>query len=69
VRSPQGAEADQASHGRDPLDQSVLKLALAAKTDALITGDRDLLALAGAFAVPILAPAALRNRLSKDTEL
>ena len=40
-----------------------LELALAARADALITGDADLLALADSFAVPILSPAALRKRL------
>ena len=47
---------------RDPFDRPFLELALAAKADALLTGDKDLLALAGAFAVPILAPAAFRER-------
>ena len=50
---------------RDPFDRPFLELALAAKADALITGDKDLLALAGAFAVPILAPAAFRNRIGR----
>ncbi len=48
---------------RDPFDRPFLELALAARADALITGDKDLLALAGVFAVPILAPAAFRNRI------
>lgn len=47
---------------RDPFDRPFLELALAAKADALLTGDKDLLALAAAFAVPILAPAAFRER-------
>ena len=47
---------------RDPFDRPFLELALAAKADALVSGDKDLLALAGAFAVPILTPAAFRNR-------
>ena len=55
-------------HCRDPFDRPFLELALAAKADALVTGDKDLLALAGAFAVPILAPAAFRNRLPKNAE-
>jgi putative PIN family toxin of toxin-antitoxin system len=53
---------------RDPFDRPFLELALAAKAAALLTGDKDLLALAGAFAVPILAPAAFRHRLPEDTE-
>ena len=48
---------------RDPFDQPFLELALAARADALITGDADLLALADSFAVPILSPAALRKQL------
>jgi putative PIN family toxin of toxin-antitoxin system len=48
---------------RDPFDRPFLELALAGKADALLTGDKDLLALAGVFTVPILAPAAFRNRL------
>jgi len=40
---------------RDPDDQPVLRTLLAAKADYLITGDKDLLALAGQY--PILAPA------------
>jgi putative PIN family toxin of toxin-antitoxin system len=49
---------------RDPFDRKFLVLALAAKADALVTGDKDLLALAQASAVPILTPAALRDRLA-----
>lgn len=39
---------------RDPFDQPFLHLALAGKADALVTGDQDLLILAGDFAVPIV---------------
>ncbi len=49
---------------RDPFDRPFLDLAVAGGADALVTGDRDLLALAGVFAVPILTPAEMRNRLS-----
>ncbi len=42
---------------RDPFDLPFLHLALAGKADALVSGDRDLLSLAAAFAVPILTPA------------
>ena len=48
---------------RDPLDRPFLELALAGGADALLTGDKDLLALAERFPVPILAPAAFRVRL------
>jgi len=41
---------------RDPADRPFLHLALAAKADALISGDADLLVLAEAFPVPIGAP-------------
>lgn len=50
-------------HCRNPLDRPFLQLALAAEADALVTGDKDLLGLAGVFAVPILSPAAFRNRI------
>ena len=48
---------------RDPFDRKFLTLALAARADALDTGDKDLLDLASTFAVPILTPAAFRERL------
>ena len=53
---------------RDPFDRPFLELALAGRADALVTGDADLLALAGAFPVPILSPAAFRRRLSGGGE-
>jgi len=53
---------------RDPFDRPFLELALAAKADALITGDKDLLALAPASSVPILAPVAFRERLARDNK-
>lgn len=40
---------------RDPFDLPFLQLALSGKADALVTGDGDLLALAGEFSRPILA--------------
>lgn len=49
---------------RDPFDRPFLELALAARADALITGDEDLLALAGRFAVPILTPATLKQQIN-----
>lgn len=48
---------------RDPFDRPFLELALAGRADALVTGDADLLALAGSFAVPILKPVVLKERL------
>jgi putative PIN family toxin of toxin-antitoxin system len=39
---------------RDPFDVPFLELALAGKADALVTGDKDLLSLAGKLACPIL---------------
>ena len=42
---------------RDPSDVPFLQLAAAARADALVTGDKDLLALAPVFAIPILTPA------------
>ena len=50
---------------RDPFDRPFLELALAGHADALVTGDADILALAKAFPVPILTPAAFRERLSR----
>jgi putative PIN family toxin of toxin-antitoxin system len=52
-------------HCRDSFDRPFLELAHAAKADALLIGDKDLLALAGVFAVPILAPAAFRSRIGR----
>jgi predicted nucleic acid-binding protein len=48
------AEA-QASGLRDPNDVPILATQIAAGADCLVTGDRDLLALAGPY--PILSPA------------
>lgn len=48
---------------RDPFDRPFLELALVAQADALVTGDHDLLALAGRFPVPILTPAEMKRRL------
>ena len=48
---------------RDPDDRKFLQLAYAAKADALVTGDEDLLALAGKSRVPILTPDALKAKL------
>jgi uncharacterized protein len=50
---------------RDPDDRVFLRLAYAAKADALVSGDLDLLALGARSKIPILAPEALRQRLSR----
>ena len=41
-------------HGRDPKDEMFLRVVYAAKVDAIVTGDDDLLALAGESWIPIL---------------
>ena len=45
---------------RDPHDEMFIRLAYAAKADAVVTGDGDLLALALESRIPILSPAAFR---------
>jgi putative PIN family toxin of toxin-antitoxin system len=50
---------------RDPLDVPFLRLAIAGKADLLVTGDHDLLALAGRFSCPIVAPNQLLDVLGK----
>ena len=41
---------------RDPADDKFLSCALAGAAEVLVTGDKDLLSLAGSFAIPILRP-------------
>ena len=48
---------------RDRTDQVFIDLALAADADGLVTGDRDLLALAEQISLPIKAPAQWRESL------
>jgi uncharacterized protein len=50
---------------RDPKDEIFLRLAYAAKVDAVVTGDDDLLALAGESRIPILSPSELAARIKK----
>ncbi len=57
IVEPSG-EVDEAL--RDKADEPVLGTLLAAKADYLITGDKDLLALAGEY--PIVTPAAFWER-------
>jgi putative PIN family toxin of toxin-antitoxin system len=51
---------------RDPDDQVFLELAIASGADVLVTGDADLLTLAGSAGVPILTPAELRERVERE---
>jgi putative PIN family toxin of toxin-antitoxin system len=53
-------EGFQDANLRDPADQPVLLTLLAAKADYLVTGDKDLLALADQY--PILTPAEFWTR-------
>ena len=48
---------------RDPFDEMFLRLAYAAKVDALVTGDKDLLEIAAESKIPIIAPVELANML------
>ena len=50
---------------RDPGDVPFLQLAVAGKADYLVTGDRDLLALAGRFARPIVTAGQFLNVLAR----
>lgn len=53
-------EGTQDENLRDPADQPVLLTLLAAKADYLVTGDKDLLALASRY--PILSPSEFWTR-------
>lgn len=57
IVEPAGARHEQL---RDPADQPVLQTLLASQANYLVTGDKDLLALANAH--PIVTPAAFRAR-------
>jgi putative PIN family toxin of toxin-antitoxin system len=50
---------------RDPDDEMFIRLAYAAKADAIVTGDDDLLTLAPDANIPILTPALFRARFFK----
>jgi putative PIN family toxin of toxin-antitoxin system len=50
---------------RDPADVPFLQLALAGKAEHLVTGDRDLLALANRFSCAIMKPEAWLQTLAK----
>ena len=51
---------------RDVYDRMFLELAVAGRAAGLVTGDADLLELAGNFEIPIITPVELRERL-RDT--
>ena len=55
-------------HCRDPADEKFLRLARAARADALVTGDADLIALAERFEIAILTPAAFHRRFFEDEQ-
>lgn len=50
---------------RDPDDRWILASAVEGRADVLVTGDRDLLDIAGAAPLPILDPRGFWNLLSK----
>ena len=58
-------ETGAAPRCRDEDDQTFIDLAFAAKADALVTGDADLLSLAGTSTLLICSPAELQRRLQK----
>lgn len=49
---------------RDPFDQPFPDLALSGEADALVTGDRDLLALAPEFSIPMVTAREMRARMA-----
>ena len=51
---------------RDPYDHPFLALALYTRADALVTGDKDLLVMAGTVPVPILTPAEFQQHPFPD---
>ena len=58
------SETPRVPECRNPFDRPFLELALCGEADALVTGDRDLLARAPEFAVPIVTPRQIRTRLA-----
>lgn len=58
------ASAATAAPCRDPGDQKFVDLAVAAKADVLVTGDRDLLAMRGAVPFSVETPAQYRRRFA-----
>jgi putative PIN family toxin of toxin-antitoxin system len=60
---PEAGASTRVPECRDPDDRKFLQLAYAAKADALVTGDDDLLVLAGKSRMPVLTPDALKAAL------
>lgn len=60
-------EAPPVPECREPRDRPFLELALAGRADALVTGDKDLLALARVFPVPVVSPGAAKALLRQTT--
>jgi predicted nucleic acid-binding protein len=54
---------DEAPLCRDKQYQIFLELAVAGEADALVTGDEDLLVLAGQSIIPIMTPADFYRRI------
>ncbi len=50
---------------RDPDDEMFIRLAYAAKADAIVTGDEDLLSIAPDSSIPILTPVAFRKMMGE----
>ena len=50
---------------RDPFDLPFLQLAIVGKADYLVSGDKDLLSLAGQFACPIITADQFMKTLNK----
>ncbi len=53
---------------RDEDDRKFLRLAYGARVDALVSGDDDLLAVAGKSRIAILSPEALRKEIEDSTD-
>lgn len=62
VRMP--ARSPKVPECRDPLDRPFLELAVVGRAKYLVTGDKDLLSLAGTFACPIVTPGDFLEMLS-----
>lgn len=63
IAEPVEAEPVEGAQLRDPDDAAVLACALAARADAIVSGDDDLLALGNYQGIPILIPAACLQRI------
>lgn len=60
------AKAPRTPGCRDPYDVPFLQLAVAGKADSLVSGDRDLLSLAGKLACAIVTPEKFMKTLVGD---